>query len=517
MAPSAAAGRSTAPRGPMTSSVPPTDPAGADPSDPAAPPPAPTAPAPTSPAPPAGSPTSPAPSSTPSPRPGRPGAMAGGVAALALVAGLVLGVGIDRTGIFGPVSVPSPAPTAIPATPAPSGSPTDPGASPTTGSADPSATPAPSPLTEDEAFALVRQAWDLLHDDYVGRDELDERALAYGAIDGLAAAVGDTGHTGFETPEDREASNDALQGSYVGIGIVVEEHDDGLMVGGVFPRSPAADAGLGVGDVILEVDGTALDDLTVTEAGNLIRGPEGSRVRLRVDPAGPPGARAVTLSRERVEIPTVEWSMVPGSTLAHVRLFQFSSGATDALREALEEAKAAGATGIVLDLRGNPGGFVDEAVGVASQFLADGNVYLTEDAEGTRTPAPVREGGVATDLPLVVLVDRSTASSAEIVASALQEAGRATIIGEPTFGTGTVVAEYPLADGSALRIGTVRWLTPSGRAIWHEGLDPDVEAALPDGVDAVSPEQLEELGTAGLAASEDVVLLEGLRRLGWRG
>lgn len=400
--------------------------------------------------------------------------------------------------------------------PAPSDAPPSaPGTEATPDPADgtPGVDPSLPPLSEEEARALFQEAWDLVHERYVGRDELDERALAYGAIEGLTDAVGDRGHTGFETPTERELSNDALQGTYVGIGIYVDEHDDGIRVAGVIPRSPAAAAGLDVGDVIVGVNGRSIDDLSLSEGGRLIRGPEGTSVTLEVDPAGPPEPRDIRLTRASIDVPTVEWAMVPGTDVAHVRILQFSTGATDALEQALSAAKEAGARQVLLDLRGNPGGYVSEAVGVASQFLASGVVYQTEEADGRRTPAAVQPGGLWTEGPLVVLVDRSTASSAEIVASAIQDADRGTVVGEETFGTGTVVAEFALKDGSALRIGTVRWLTATGREIWHEGLEPDVPATLPEGVAPLSPSDVEELEPGEVDDMEDAILRRALDEL----
>jgi carboxyl-terminal processing protease len=158
---------------------------------------------------------------------------------------------------------------------------------------------------------------------------------------------------------------------------------------------------------------------------------------------------------------------------------------------------------------------VDQAIGVASQFLRDGIVFQTEDAEGRREPSPVRPDGAWTDLPVVVLVDRSTASAAEIVASALQEGRGAVVVGEQTFGTGTVLNRFGLADGSALEIGVQRWLTRDGDALWHEGLTPDRPVSLPEATQPVSPTDLDELGDAGVRGSGDVQLLDALRLLGW--
>ncbi len=158
--------------------------------------------------------------------------------------------------------------------------------------------------------------------------------------------------------------------------------------------------------------------------------------------------------------------------------------------------RAAGADRIVLDLRGNPGGYVNEAVGVASQFLKSGIVYIERNADGDETSHQVSPDGVATDLPLVVLVDGNTASSSEIVSGALQDAGRAKIVGETTFGTGTVLGEFALSDGSALRVGTVEWLTPDGRRIWHEGIAPDVSGRAPDDVAPLTPDDVRDLTPA---------------------
>ena len=201
---------------------------------------------------------------------------------------------------------------------------------------------------------------------------------------------------------------------------------------------------------------------------------------------------------------------MPGSTTALIRLEQFSSGAADDVVKALNDARAAGADRIVLDLRGNPGGYVNEAVGIASQFLPSGLVYVERNAADERTEHAVTPDGVATDLPLVVLVDGNTASSSEIVSGALQDAGRAKVVGETTFGTGTVLGEFALTDGSALRIGTVEWLTPDGRRIWHEGIAPDVPVTLPDGIEPLTTDDVSKLSPAGVDSMTDAQLSRAL-------
>jgi carboxyl-terminal processing protease len=346
------------------------------------------------------------------------------------------------------------------------------------GSAGPTASPdaAAGPTGDSiDDFGLIREAWDLLHEKYVGRDTLDDRELAYGAIDGLTEAVGDTGHTDFMTPEERASRNDALSGSYVGIGVQLDTTPAGEpRIVTVFRDSPADKAGLRTDDVILEVDGVPVGGTSTSDVVEKIRGKAGTPVELTVRAGDDGKPRTVTITRGEVEIDAVSSTIVPGTTTGFLRIEQFSNGVADDVRTALEQLRKDGADRLILDLRGNPGGYVGEAVGVASQFLTSGTVYVERNAQGEEKATPVSPDGKWTDLPVIVLVDEGSASSAEIVAGALQDNDRAKVVGATTFGTGTVLGEYALEDGSALRIGTVEWLTPDGRRIWHEGIEPDV-------------------------------------------
>ena len=364
-------------------------------------------------------------------------------------------------------------------------------------------------------FALIREAWDLLHTEYVGAQELDSKALAYAAINALAEATGDTGHTRFLTPAEREEARQNLSGSFVGIGVQVDTDEDAVRIVDVFADSPAQRAGLQRGDLILEVDGASTADTPLDVIVQRVRGPEGTEVRLSIQRTGQAEPLDVVVTRAKIERPAVSWTLVPGSTIADIRLEQFQSGAGDEFKAALTAAQAAGATGAVIDLRGNPGGYVDEARAIVSQFLRDGVVYQTRDARGDVNPNDVIEGGVAFDLPIVVLVDAGTASSSEITAGALQDAGRAQVVGVKTFGTGTVLGEFALTDGSALRIGTVEWLTPEGRRIWHEGITPDVIVELPPDVFPLAPDDVSASTTAELAATNDAQLLKALELMGY--
>jgi carboxyl-terminal processing protease len=373
---------------------------------------------------------------------------------------------------------------------------------------DPASSPGASAPT---TFGLIKEAWDTIHQQFVGKSELDDRALIYGAIEGMTEAVGDTGHTDFMTALEREERNDSLSGSYVGIGVRIDPTDEGLpQVVGVFDGSPAEAAGLQIDDVILEVDGRTTSGKTIDEVAEWVRGEAGTTVELTIRPGADGPERTVSIVRADVPVQPVSWTLVPGTTTALIRLEQFSSGAADDLVAALKEARTAGAERLVLDLRGNPGGYVNEAVGVASQFLTSGLVYIERNADDERTEHPVSPDGVATDLPLVVLVNGNTASSAEIVSGALQDAGRAKIIGETTYGTGTVLGEFVLSDGSALRVGTVEWLTPEGRRIWHEGIAPDVPVAFGDSDVPLTPDDVRELTAAAAGSLPDPQLARAL-------
>ena len=374
---------------------------------------------------------------------------------------------------------------------------------------------APSPSAAE--LDLFKEAWDDIHTQYVGRADLNDRELIYGAINGLTEAVGDTGHTSFMTPEERAARSNALSGSYVGIGVRVDVTDAGLpLVVSVFPTSPAEAAGIKAGDVIVSVDGATTVGKTLEQVAGTIRGEPGTKVTVVVKANGKGPERSYAITRADVALQPVSWTMVPGTKTAQLFLDSFSSGSSDLIVAALKEVKAAGAEALILDLRGNPGGYVNEAVGIASQFLRGGVVYIDRDANGKETPQKVVDGGIAQDIPLVVLVDANTASASEIVSGALQDAGRAQVVGVTTYGTGTVLGEFALSDGSALRIGTVEWLTPKGRQIWHNGITPDVVVERPSDVQPLYPDAVRALTAAQVKAITDPQLAKAIELSGTR-
>jgi carboxyl-terminal processing protease len=264
------------------------------------------------------------------------------------------------------------------------------------------------------------------------------------------------------------------------------------------------------GDIIAKVDGRDITGLPLEQVVGMILGPTGTSVTLTIMNPDNGQTRDVTLVRARIAVQNVTWHQLPGTTIAHVRIAAFSQGVNKDLQKALSEVRAQGMTGIILDLRSDPGGLLDEVVGVASQFLKSGNVLLEKDAQGNTTPVPVQSVGAVTDLPMVVLTNGGTASAAEILAGALQDAHRATLEGETTFGTGTVLSQFRLSDGSALLLATEEWLTPAGRVIWHHGISPDVTVSLPLDASPLLPEGESGMTAAQLKTSSDGQLLRAL-------
>lgn len=359
-------------------------------------------------------------------------------------------------------------------------------------------------------FKLIAEAWNAIDQSYVDRPAVVSETLTYGAISGMVDALGDTGHSRFLSPEMRRQEREQLQGSFEGIGAYVEMKDGQVVIVSPIDGSPAEAAGIRAGDIILEVDGESLAGLTLDEAISRIRGPRGTEVTLTVLSPSTGEDREVTVTRAKIKETRVTWSRLPGTDSALVRVVSFSEGVSADLEQALLDIREEGCDSVILDLRNNPGGLLSEAIGVASQFLDGGNVLQQKDARGTLTPVPVKEGGAALDIPLVVLVNQGSASASEIVSGALQDAGRAMLVGETTFGTGTVLSTIGLSDGSALLLATQEWLTPAGRVIWHQGIEPDVVSVLPDSGTILTPKQVEEMAPGQVETSGDTQLAEAL-------
>ena len=324
----------------------------------------------------------------------------------------------------------------------------------------------------------IQEAWTLIHDHYVDSAAIDDQKLTSAAITGMLGTLGDEGHTRYLSPEEVAAHQESLSGSYVGVGIQVEQRDGKIVVVAPLDGSPAQRAGIRSGDVLLRVNGQDVSGMELDPVIGLIRGPSGTAVSLTFSRPGEASPIEVTLVRTEIKVSAAVWALLPGTSVADIRLRQFSSGAAAELRTAVQQAEEAGATAIVLDLRNNPGGLVDEAIAVASLFLPpDTPVFISQVRGGEQVVHYTQAADDRTNLPLTVLINQGTASAAEIVAGALQENGRATLVGETTFGTGTVLNQFGLSDGSAILLGTELWLTPDGDQIRDRGIVPDARVA----------------------------------------
>ena len=364
---------------------------------------------------------------------------------------------------------------------------------------------------DQESLDLYAEALDTVRDDYVDQGAIDPEKLTYGAIEGMLDTLGDEGHTRFLSPEEREQNQEGLSGTYVGIGVQLEAREDDVVVTAPIEGSPAERAGVESGDVVVGVDGQSVRDEEISGIVSKVKGPEGTMVQLTVSRNGT--ERVFELRREEIDSPVVTWARVPGTDVAHVRLSSFSDDAAEEMRTAFEEARAAGAGRYILDLRDNPGGRLDQAVEVAGFFLEPGSVaYVRKDASGERQEIEVEGTPGLLDAPLVVLVNKGSASSSEIVAGALRDNDRATVVGQTTFGTGTVLAEFELEDGSSILLGVAEWLTPDGDFIRDTGIEPDVKVEQGEGDEPVSPTDLREISREE-AFERDAQLREAFEEL----
>jgi carboxyl-terminal processing protease len=372
------------------------------------------------------------------------------------------------------------------------------------------------PGTPRSEAAAFQPFWDTYHtigERYAGGD-VDRDALIQGAIRGMIEALDDP-YSSYMTSEEYRSSLQGISGQFEGIGAeIATEATDGsrgctplgvacrLIVTQPLDGSPAARAGVRAGDILVSVDGTALDGLTVDAARDRIRGPKGTVVTLTVQ-RGAGTTIDVMVTRDVVQRKEVASEALAGGTVGYIRLDGFSDAAADDVVKALSAHLWAGRTKLILDLRGNPGGYVTAARKIASQFIGSGAVFWEQDAKGGQVPTNALGDGVATraDLRVVVLIDGGTASASEIVAGALQDSKRATLVGQQSFGKGTVQQWQELTgEAGAFKLTIARWLTPDKRWIHKVGLTPDVVVTLPQplpaGSDPTLDRALEVLGAS---------------------
>ena len=360
---------------------------------------------------------------------------------------------------------------------------------------------------------LLQQAFNTIQKEYVDQSAVKPMDATYGAIGGMVDALGDTGHSTFLTPEMVKTLKEAERGVLKGIGVEIQNKGGQVVVVAPIDGSPAQRAGLRPGDVILKVNGADISDWPLGEVVGKITGPAGTQVQLTILAPRTGRTREVAVTRATIHLHEVTWLRLPGTDVVDLRISSFEPGTTRDLRKALTEIQQQPTKGIILDLRENPGGLLDEAISTASQFLAGGDVLEEKDAQGKVAPIPVERDGVATNIPMAVLIDEGTASGAEIVSGALRDANRAPLIGMTTFGTGTVLEQFSLSDGSALLLAVGEWLTPKGQSFWHKGIAPQIKLELPDDASPLLPVEIREMSAEQLRSSHDRQLLKALEVL----
>lgn len=347
----------------------------------------------------------------------------------------------------------------------------------------PKIVPSDKPVVRPDAvpsdLEVVWEAWSHLMRDYVNPSELDGEQFSERAIRGMLTTLEDP-QTSYLSPSVLQGSfQDVFRGNFEGIGAHVNMNRQGkLVIISPIPGGPAEAAGIKAGDIVMEADGESLEGLSLLEAVSKIRGPRGTTVELLVKHLGALDPVLIAIIRDKIPLISVYLRSDPGARFAHVRISQFYPNTPDALRETILKVVSEGAEGIILDVRDNDGGTLDSVVSIASLFLRpeDELVLYVEKGDGTRTNWPVRSDmEIAEEIPMVLLINARSASSSEVLAGALQDHGRATIIGETSFGKGSVNIMRPLSNGGGLYITIAHWHTPTGRLIHGKGITPDIE------------------------------------------
>jgi len=332
---------------------------------------------------------------------------------------------------------------------------------------------------EDVNFSLFWEAWRDLKEKYVDPLKFDTQKMIYGAISGMVNSLGDP-YTVFFNPNDTNKFNESAEGVFEGIGAEIDKKNGQILIVAPLEGTPAQNAGLRAGDKILKIDDKTTDDMTSEEAVSLIRGPKGTEVTLTILREGWETSQEFKIKRALITIPSLKWEIktaTNGDKIAYIQLFQFSENARSEFYKATSEILKSPANKLILDLRDNPGGYLHIAQDLAGWFLERGNLILIEDfGEGKEKNEYKADGNEKfLNFPMVVLINNGSASASEILAGALRDNRGIKLIGEKSFGKGTVQELVPLSDGSSLKITIAKWLTPKGLSIVDNGLEPDVK------------------------------------------
>jgi len=371
-----------------------------------------------------------------------------------------------------------------------------------------------APSSADIDFSLFWNVWQRLSSSYIDKTALDSQKMVYGAISGMVNALGDP-YTMFLPPKDNQDFKSQLSGDFEGIGAQLDMKDGNIIVVAPLKGTPAEKAGIKPLDYILKVDGADTTGWTVAQAVDKIRGPKGTSVKLTILHEKSAKPTDLTIMRDTITVPSVvswvksvsditEISGISNSTvrgnnskIAYIQLSRFGDTTNDDWTKAVAAISSqmksdSSIKGLIFDLRSNPGGYLESAVYIGSEFIKSGTVVSQVNSDGTKQDYPVERVGSFLTIPVIVLINKGSASAAEIVSGALRDYKRATIVGETSFGKGSVQTPEDLPGGAGLHITTGKWLLPKGDSISKKGITPDVVVSLPDDVTATTDSQLEK-------------------------
>lgn len=327
-------------------------------------------------------------------------------------------------------------------------------------------------------FSLFWEAWHMVQNKFVDRAKLDVQKMIYGAISGMVSSLDDP-YTVFFTPQDTKRFVEDVQGSFEGVGMQIDVKNDQLQVVAPLENTPAQKAGILAGDKILKINGTSTVGMTVEEAINLIRGPKGTSVNLTILRDAWDESEEITIVRSVINVTSLKLD-IRDDGVAYIRLYEFSEKASADFSDAAIKILNSDSKKIILDLRGNPGGYLEVANYIAGWFLEKGQMVTIEDFGNGQGKIEHKANGNAMlqNYPLVVLIDKGSASGSEILAGALRDDRNVKLIGETSFGKGSVQNLEKLDDGSSLKITVAKWLTPKGESISDYGLEPDIKVEM---------------------------------------
>ncbi len=337
------------------------------------------------------------------------------------------------------------------------------------------------PADQNVDFKLFWQVWNMVSKEYVDKDAVNSQKMFYGAISGMVAALGDP-YTVFLPPTEQKSTQEEIGGSFEGVGIQLGyDKDKRLAVIAPVKDTPADKAGVMAGDLIIKIADKDATGLSLPEAVNLIRGPKGSSIVLEIYHEGATQTKTIELKRDTIVVKSVEFeekTTPKNKKVAVIKLSRFGERTFTEWSQAVSTTLASGADAVILDMRNNPGGLLDGAVFIGSEFIKSGDIVLQENARGERTGYKVNREGKLLNLPLIVMVNKGSASASEIVAGAIQDLKRGKLLGDTSFGKGTIQESQELPEKTGIHITTAKWLTPLGRWIHQKGLEPDIKVVL---------------------------------------